>query len=441
MEAKKGRLVVIGGGFAGLSAIQSLKGADLEITLIDKQNHHLFQPLLYQVATAGLSGPDIAAPLRHILRKQANVSVLLEEVGSVSLPDRRITLANGTTLAYDFLLLATGARHAYFQHPEWERFAPGLKTLDDALQIRRRLLNAFERAEAESDPDAQRAWLNFTVIGGGPTGVELAGMVAELSRHTLYGEFRKINPSLAHVRLVEAGPRILPSFPEDLSEKAKVQLENIGVEVSTGTPVSHVDSHGYQLGGTFERSKTILWAAGVTASPLGKMLGVPTDRVGRVIVGPDLSVPGYDEVYVAGDLASVASPSGTVPGVAPAAKQMGAYVANAMRLRAKGARSVKPFSYRSYGNLATIGRMAAVADFLWLKLSGAVAWWLWLTAHAYFLIGFRNRFVVLLNSGMSFLTHRRAARIFTADDRIDPRGRAIESDVYRVDEAPPQISD
>jgi len=415
-------LVIVGGGFAGLWATRALAKSPVRITLIDRHNHHLFQPLLYQVATAGLSAPDIAAPLRHILRRQANVEVRLAEVASVRPRDKQVVLADGTALAFDSLLLATGATHAYFGHDEWARHAPGLKTLDDALHLRRHLLLAFERAEAETDPAKRAAWLSFAVVGGGPTGVELAGTLAEIARHTLKNEFRRIDPSQARVRLVEAGPRVLASFPEALSHKARLQLEKLGVEVVTGTPVGDITGDGYRLGETFVPAKTVVWAAGVAASPLARALDVPLDRAGRVPVRPDLSVPGHPDIFVAGDLAAVASDGRPVPGVAPAAKQMGRHVAQVLRARLSGAAAPAPFRYRDYGNLATIGRMAAVVDFGRLKFSGLLAWWFWLTAHVFFLIGFRNRLVVLLNWFWAYWSYQRGARIILGRDDGDQAG-------------------
>ena len=408
--------VIVGGGFAGLWATRALASAPVRITLIDRHNHHLFQPLLYQVATAGLSAPDIAAPLRHILRKQANVEVRLAEVAAIAPQEKHVVLADGTTIAYDALLLATGATHAYFGHDEWARHAPGLKTLDDALQLRRHLLLAFERAEAETDPGKRAAWLSFAIVGGGPTGVELAGTLAEIARHTLKNEFRRIDPSQARVRLVEAGPRVLASFPDTLSEKARRQLERLGVEVVTGTPVSDITDEGYRLGDTFVPAKTVVWAAGVAASPLARTLGVSLDRAGRVPVQPDLSVAGHPDIFVAGDLAAVTSDGLPVPGVAPAAKQMGRHVAQVLRARLDGRASPGDFRYQDYGNLATIGRMAAVVDFGRLKFSGLLAWWFWLTAHVFFLIGFRNRLVVLLNWCWAYWSYQRGARIILGKD-------------------------
>lgn len=407
-------VVVVGGGFAGLWATRALAGSDVRITLVDRRNHHLFQPLLYQVATAGLSSPDIAAPLRHILRRQRNVEVRLGEVIGLDKSARTVSLADGDALHYDYLLLASGATHAYFGHDEWSADAPGLKTLDDALAIRRRLLLAFERAEACEDPAEREAWLSFAIVGGGPTGVELAGTLAEIARHTLRREFRNIDPSHAKVRLIEAGPRVLASFPESLSEKARRQLRKLGVEVVTGTPVSAIDERGYTLGDRFVPARTVLWAAGVAASPLGALLDVPRDRAGRVPVQPDLSVPGHPEIFVAGDLASVQQDGKPVPGVAPAAKQMGSHVARVIQARLAGA-AAPAFRYRDFGNLATIGRMAAVVDLHGLKISGLLAWWFWLAAHVFFLIGFRNRIIVLINWAWAYWSYQRHARIILGE--------------------------
>ena len=416
-------VVIVGGGFAGLWAARALASAKLRISLVDRGNHHLFQPLLYQVATAGLSAPDIAAPLRHILRKQRNVEVRMAAVVGIDAAAKRIALDDGGALDFDCLLLASGATHAYFGNDHWARHAPGLKTLDDALDLRRKLLLAFERAEAASDPAERAAWLSFAIVGGGPTGVELAGTLAEIARHTLRDEFRNIDPAQAKVRLLEAGPRVLAAFPEDLSAKAKRQLEKLGVEVSLGVPVEDINADGYMLGDAFVPAKTVVWAAGVAASPLGAMLGVPLDRAGRVHVEPDLGVPGHPHIFVAGDLASLLQANGKpVPGVAPAAKQMGRLVAANIRARLAG-KPTQAFAYKDYGNLATIGRMAAVVDFGRLKFSGLPAWWFWLTAHVFFLIGFRNRLVVLLNWWWAYWSYQRAARIILGEsrDRADTR--------------------
>jgi len=403
-------VVIVGGGFAGLWAARGLRSAPVRITLLDRGNHHLFQPLLYQVATAGLSAPNIAAPLRQILRRQKNVTVLLGEVSQVMPKRKRLALADGRTLDYDHLLLATGATHAYFGHDDWAPHAPGLKTLDDALEIRRRILTAFERAEAEDDAGKRAAWLTFAIVGGGPTGVELAGTLAEIARHTLHGEFRRADPRQARVLLLEAGTRVLSNFPETLSTKARLQLEKLGVEVRTGMPVSAIDDTGVRLGEERIPARTVLWAAGVAASPLARDLDAPLDRAGRVLVQPDLSVPGHPEIFVAGDLASVQFDGKPVPGVAPAAKQMGRHVAHAIRARLQG-RAPASFRYRDFGNLATIGRMAAVVDLHGLKFSGLLAWWFWLAAHVFFLIGFRNRVVVLIDWAQAYWSYQRSARI------------------------------
>ncbi|MBT2115869.1 NAD(P)/FAD-dependent oxidoreductase [Dyella sp. LX-66] len=409
-------IVILGGGFGGMAAAHRLDDASLRVTLVDRRNHHLFQPLLYQVATAGLSAPSIAAPLRQILRKQQNVTVLLDEAQGIDLAHKRVLLAQGP-LDYDYLIVATGATHAYFGHDDWARHAPGLKTLDDAFAIRRRVLLAFEHAEREDDPARRQAWLNFVVVGGGATGVELAGTLAEIARHTLPREFRRSDPRTANILLVEAGPRVLPAFAPELSAKAQKQLEKLGVQVRTGTAVTAIGSDSVQLGNETLASRTVLWAAGVAASPLGQHLGVPLDRAGRVPVTPELAVPGYPEVFVIGDLASVTQADGKpVPGIAPAAKQMGRYVADAILARLGGRAAPAPFRYRDDGTLATIGRLSAVAQFGRVKLSGVLAWWVWLVAHVYFLIGFRNRLVVLLDWAWSYWTYQRHARIVTGSD-------------------------
>lgn len=413
-------VIIVGGGFAGLTAARHLDDPRIRVTLLDRRNHHLFQPLLYQVATAGLSAPDIAAPLRHILRRQTNVEVRLAEVVNVDLERRKVHLGNATTMTYDSLLLASGATHSYFGHDEWAEHAPGLKTIRDALQLRQKLLLAFERAEAADDPTERDAWLSFAIIGAGPTGVELAGTLAEIARHTLKSEFRRIDPATARVRLIEAGPTVLASFPRDLTDRARAQLERLGVEVVTGQRVTHIDAGGYRLGDSFFAARTIVWAAGVQASPLGRTLGMPVDQAGRVVVEPDLSIPGHPNVFVLGDLASVQHDGKPVPGIAPAAKQMGRYAAATIRGRLAG-RPPSAFAYRDTGNWATIGRMAAVVQFRRLKLSGLLAWWGWLAAHVFFLIGFRNRFVVLTNWAMAYWTYRRAARVITEEADFAPR--------------------
>jgi len=408
------RILVIGGGFAGLTAVRELARASAEILLVDRHNHHTFQPLLYQVATAGLAAPSISAPLRHILRNQRNVTVLLGQVQSIDMSARQVSI-DDRQHPYDYLILATGSAHAYFGHDEWAPYAPGLKTLEDALHIRGRILTAFERAEGCDDSGEQTAWLTFIIVGAGATGVELAGTLAEIARHTLKREFRRIDPAAARILLVEAGPRVLPSFPASLSQDAHRRLERLGVQVRTGQPVTEVDARGACVGSERIAAGTVIWAAGVAASPLGASLGIEVDRSGRVLVTPHLNLPEHAEVFVVGDLARVIQGSGPVPGVAPAAKQMGRYAARSI-LAAVAGRHAAPFRYRNYGSLATIGRSAAVADFGRIRLTGLLAWWVWLTAHIFFLIGFRNRLVVLIDWAEAYWTYRRAARIVIGPD-------------------------
>jgi NADH dehydrogenase len=406
-EAK--RIVVIGGGFAGLWAVRKLARAPVAITLIDRNNHHLFQPLLYQVATAGLAAPSIAAPLRHILRDQRNATVLMSEVLNIDAESRKVTL-HDRQIPYDYLLVASGATHAYFGHDQWEQFAPGLKNLDDAFLIRRKVLCAFEQAEAALSDSERDACLTFAVIGAGPTGAELAGTLAEIARHTLAREFRHIDSRKARVMLIEAGPRVLATFAEDLSNKAREQLQKLGVEVHTGAPVTDIGDGFLEFGSQRIAARTILWAAGVAASPLGKQLGAEVDRAGRVRVAPDLSLPTRPEVFVAGDLASIQQDGKPVPGVAPAAKQMGACAANNILARIAG-RPTKPFHYTDFGALATIGRHSAIAQLPNFRFSGIFAWWFWLVLHIYFLIGFRSRLIVLINWAWAYFTYARGARI------------------------------
>jgi NADH dehydrogenase len=409
---KKPRIVVLGGGFGGLWAVRALAGLDADVTLIDRHNHHLFQPLLYQVATAGLAAPSIAAPLRYMLRAQRNVTVLQGSVEYVD-PEARTVTVDGRALPYDRLIVATGSTDTYFGHDAWRRHAPSLKSLDDALAIRERVLTAFERAEAEPDATQRDEWLTFVVVGGGPTGVELAGTLAEIARHTLPGEFRRIDPSNARILLVEAGPRILSAFDEDLSASARRQLERLGVTVWTGRAVTNIEATAVTLGNDRIAARTVLWAAGVAASPLGRMLHAPLDRAGRVRVEPDLTVPGHPEIHVVGDLASVddVATRRPVPGVAPAAKQMGRYAGRAVRGALLGRPPQPPFRYTDHGSLATIGRRAAVVQLRHLKLRGLLAWWFWVTVHLLYLIGFRNRLVVMIDWAWAYLTYARAARI------------------------------
>lgn len=430
------RVVIIGCGFGGLEAARALRGSAIDVTVVDKTNHHLFQPLLYQVATAGLSAPAIAAPVRHLFRKQPNVTTLLGEVERIDVAARQVLLQGGDALPYDHLIVAAGATHSYFGRDDWAPFAPGLKTLDDAFEIRRRILLAFEAAERESDPARRGAWLNFVVVGGGPTGVEMAGTLAEIARHTLPGEFRHIDPASAKIILLEGGTRVLQAMPEALSQRAKEQLEKLGVEVRVNARVTAIDATGLTVAGPAPGadpaatsytipSQCIVWGAGVAASPLGRLLAEATDsttdRAGRVVVEPDLSIPGHPEISVVGDLAAAKShvpgqePT-PVPGVSPGAKQMGrAAAANVLRRLA--GQPAQPFRYRDYGNLATIGRNAAVVDLTSpvgpVRFSGYFAWLFWLFAHVYFLIGFRNRLVVLMDWGWAYWSFARYARVVT----------------------------
>jgi NADH dehydrogenase len=410
-------VVILGCGFGGLFAARALRHAPLDITVLDRTNHHLFQPLLYQVATAGLAAPAVAEPIRRILARQKNATVLYGEAQRVDLAAKQVVLENGEQIPYDRLILATGARDSYFGHDDWAAHAPGLKTLDDAFAIRRRVLLAYEHAERETDAAKRAAWLTFVVIGAGATGVEMAGTLAEIARHTLKGEFRRFDPRNARVVLVEATDRVLPPYTPDLSERARVQLERLGVTVWLGRRVTGIDGRGVQLGGDRLEASTVIWCAGVAASPIGATLGVPLDRAGRVIVEPDLSVPGHPEVQVVGDLALLASHQPPIPGVAPAAKQMGRHAARNI-LRALADKPPLPYRYRDYGQLATIGRSAAVAMFGRVHIWGWLAWVAWLTAHIYFLIGFRNRLVVLIDWAWAYWTSERSARIV-----VGPGGR------------------
>lgn len=406
------RVVILGCGFGGLAAARVLARAGADLTLVDRENHHLFQPLLYQVATAGLSGVQIAAPIRHLFRGRRNVGVLMAEAREIDTAARRVLLDDGALLDYDYLVVATGATHSYFGHPEWAADAPGLKTLDDALAIRRRVLLAFERAERARDAARRRACLTFVVVGGGPTGVELAGTIAEIARQTLADEFRHIDPRSARVLLLEGTDRLLPTYAPALSERARAQLERLGVEVRLRSLARHIDRHGVALDEERIAAGTVLWAAGVAASPLGASLDAPRDRAGRVQVAPDLSLPGHPEVFVIGDLAAVTHDGRPVPGVAPAAKQMGERAAANIVARIDG-RATEAFRYRDRGALATIGRNAAVAELGRVRLSGKPAWLVWLFVHIYFLIGFRNRVGVLFDWAWSYWTHARNARIVT----------------------------
>ncbi len=416
----KHRLVVVGGGFGGLEAVYNLRNVDIDITIIDQRNHHLFQPLLYQVATSTLATSEIAWPIRHLVRKYKNVKTLLGTVESVDTAARTVSTADGETIPYDTLVLATGARHAYFGHDDWEPYAPGLKTLEDATMIRRRILTAFEQAEREPDPAKRTEYLTLVIIGGGPTGVEIAGTIADLARDTLKGDFRVIDPATARVVLIEGGPRVLPAFSEDLSDYAKRALEKLGVTVHLGHPVTECHADGVEFGGQSLRAKTIIWAAGVQASPAAKWLNVPSDRAGRVVVNADLTAPGHPEIFVIGDTATVSNGGkGTVPGIAPAAKQQGLHIANTIKARLSGDQTPRPFVYHHAGDLATIGKRAAVTDFGWIKLKGYLAWWLWGLAHIYFLIGVRNRLAVALSWLWISVSGVRSARLITQRDAVD----------------------
>ncbi len=413
------RVVVVGGGFAGLQLVLDLKGVAADITLIDRRNHHLFQPLLYQVATTVLATSEIAWPIRRLFRDRPEVKTVLGHVVGVDRATKTVQLKDGNTVPYDTLVLATGARHAYFGHDEWETFAPGLKTLEDATTIRRRVLTAFEKAELETDPAKRQARLTFAIIGGGPTGVELAGIIAELAHQTLVKEFRQIDTRSARILLIEAGPRILPVFTPELSDYSREALGRLGVEVSTGRPVTDITAEGVQIGDEFVPAKTVLWAAGVKASRAAEWLDAPADRAGRAIVEKDLTVPGAPELFVIGDTASVTNGDGKpVPGVAPAAKQQGKFVAKVIRARLTGKPAPTAFAYHHQGNLATIGRSAAVVDFGWIKLKGAIAWWVWGLAHIYFLIGTRSRFAVAWSWLWIFVSGQHSARLITQKETV-----------------------
>ncbi|GEP55321.1 NAD(P)/FAD-dependent oxidoreductase [Reyranella soli] len=406
-------IVIVGAGFGGLAAAHGLAGAAVDVTVIDRRNYHLFQPLLYQVATAGLSPAQIASPIRAILRRAANVRVVIGKVSGIDKERCLVTVDQGT-IAYDHLVLATGARHSYFGREDWENAAPGLKKIDDAIGIRRRLLTAFEEAEAASSPEVRRRLLTFVVIGGGPTGVEMAGAIAELGRVALRRDFRNIDPADARVVLVEAGQRLLPTFPAMLGHAAREALQELGVEVRLGTAVTQCDSEGVAIGEERLSAATIVWGAGVMASAAAAWLGVDKDRAGRVVVGPDLTVPDHPKISCIGDTASVMDAAGKpLPGLAPVAKQQGAYVARRLRAALSGKAPPRPFRYSSWGTMATIGRRAAVADLGWVKLDGTLAWLLWSAVHVSFLIGFRNRLVVMLDWLWSYFTFQSGARLIT----------------------------
>ncbi len=414
VEERLPHVVIIGAGFGGLYTTKSLKDVPVRITIVDRHNHHLFQPLLYQVATAGLNPSDIAVPIRSIFRHQKNVSVILGEARAIDLAQKRVQLVDGV-VDYDYLVIATGATHSYFGHEEWAKVAPGLKSIEDALDIRRRVLLAFEAAERETDPKKQDAWLTFVVVGAGPTGVELAGALSEIARHTMIRDFRRIDPKSARVILIEGRDRVLPPYSPKLSEKAAQQLRRLGVEVMTQMTVTDVTGHGVRLGDTFIAARTVLWGAGVQASPLARVLGAPLDRAGRVLVEPNLTIPGHPDVFVIGDLAAVKQYEGDlVPGVAPAAIQEGQHTARNIE-RAIGGQPLRAFEYWDKGSLATIGRAAGVADLGAIKLSGFLAWAAWMAIHIFFLIGFRNRVLVMLQWAWAYVTYQRGARLITGD--------------------------
>ena len=411
--SKPHRVVIVGAGFGGLETAFRLAGAPVEITVVDRRNHHLFQPLLYQVATASLATSEIAWPIRHLLRDRPDTTTLFATVSGVDAAAKQVLLDDGDTIAYDTLVLATGARHAYFGHDEWEPFAPGLKTLEDATTLRRRILVAFERAERESDPERRAALLTFVIIGAGPTGVELAGTIAELARQTLPPDFRNIDTRKARVVLIEAGPRVLAGFADDLSAYAQASLERIDVEVKLGQAVTECSADGVIYGGNRLDAKTIIWAAGVRASPAAEWLDAPADRAGRLQVEPDLTVPGHPDIFAIGDTVTIAAWNGQpVPGIAPAAKQQGRYVADVIKTRLSGG-TPAPFHYQHSGSLAQIGKRLAVIDFGRIKLRGTIAWWIWGIAHIYFLIGLRHRLSVALSWLWIYARDQRAARLIT----------------------------
>lgn len=417
MAAPAHHVVIVGAGFGGLEVARYLARTDVRITVIDRRNHHLFQPLLYQAATASLAVSEIAWPIRSLLRDYRNVATLLGKVVAVDSREKKVRLADGEAVDFDTLVLATGARHAYFGHDEWEPYAPGLKTVEDAITIRRRILAAFEQAERTADATERARFLTFVIIGGGPTGVELAGTIAELARDTLRNDFRKFETRDVRVVLVEAGPRILAGFREELSAYARRALTRLGVEVRLGQAVTSCTADGVEIAGEHLPARTILWAAGVAASPAAEWLGAPADRAGRVLVQPDLTAPGHPDIFVIGDTAHVEMPDGKpVPGIAPAAKQEGRHVAETIKARLRGGKSPPPFRYKDAGSLATIGKRAAVVDFGWIRLTGRLAWWLWGVAHIYFLIGLRHRLTVVLSWLWIYFTGQRSARLITQDE-------------------------
>ena len=419
------RVVIVGAGFGGLECAKALRRAQVDVTVIDRENHHCFQPLLYQVATAALSPADIAWPIRHILRPQRNATVLMEEVRGVS-PEKKCVQTQFGEIPYDYLVIATGSTHSYFGHDDWSRFAPGLKRIEDGTRIRRSILIAFERAEVMTDEDQRRRLLTFVIVGGGATGVEMAGAIADVARQTLAADFRRIDPRSARIILIEAGPRLLPTFPAGLSDYALRTLTRVGVEVRTETLVTKCDADGVDLKDGRIDASTVIWAAGVTASSAMRWLNAEGDRAGRVKVNSDLSLPGHPEIFVVGDTAAVTGKDGhPVPGIAPAAKQMGKYVGKLISARVAGREWNKPFKYMHLGDLATIGRRAAVVKFGPLELTGFIGWVFWSVAHIYFLIGLRNRFVVAFNWFWDYLTFQRGARLITDPPNSGGTGRDV----------------
>ena len=413
------RVVIVGAGFGGLRAARALRKAPVHVSVIDRQNHHLFQPLLYWVATAGLSPADISSPIRSILRKQKNTEVFMEEVTGIDFQEQRVLMGD-RSVPYDYLVLATGAHDNYFGHPEWGHYAPGLKSIVDATSIRRKILLSFEAAEIETDPEKVKALLTFALVGAGPTGVEMAGAIAELAHKALVSDFRHIDTRMARIILIEAAPRILGAFPESLAQKTKQKLVSMGVEVRTGTPVEEVDEHGVVIAGERINASTIIWSAGVSASSAGKWLDADVDRAGRVKVASDLSVPGHPNVFVIGDTASIMQEGKALPGVAQVAMQGGHYVASVIIGRVEGKATNKPFSYRDKGNLATVGRSFAIVDIGNIRLTGFFAWLIWLAVHIYFLVGFRNRLVAIFQWAWTYFTFDRGARLITFENDRDP---------------------
>ena len=413
------RIVILGAGFGGLFAAKKLAGVAADVTVIDRHNYHLFQPLLYQVATAGLPPSDIAWPIRSILSRQKNTSVLLDEVTDINVGGHEVLLRN-ESVTFDYLIVATGSTHSYFGHQDWETIAPGLKSIDDATHIRRRILTAFEQAEMTNDDVEKQRLLRFVIVGGGPTGVELAGTIAELAHHTLAADFRNIDPRSATITLVEAGPRLLPYLHESLSDYARQSLEGLGVEVRLGTAVTHCDAEGVTVGGEVLAASTVIWAAGVAASPVGRWLDEETDKAGRVIVRPDLSIKKDSRIFVIGDAAAVMNEAGEpVPGIAPAAKQQGRFVADLIAMRIAGKSASQAFRYRHAGHLATIGRKSAVIEFPRYKLKGRLAWWIWGVAHIYFLVGVPSPLVVSIRWLWEYITYGRGARLITGAEQAD----------------------